>query len=732
MQITRKLLTERISSGRMQLSEYEGKCFFEQMGILVPRAELVQTAQQAQQAAERIGYPLVVKGLVEGITHKSEHGLVCVGAGNPTELARDFEQIRERCEAQQAPYQILIEEMAPVVWELIAAVNEDPVFGKVLMFGVGGIFVEVIKDVSFRLCPITRQDAQEMVEELRAKAIFSGVRGKSPVDREKVVDLLLRLGGAGGLCDQYGDLVSTIEINPLGVRQDGSLVALDSVMTLRDKTEQKDLPQRVEMRRLFEPESIAVVGVSDKPSMAKTFLEQTIAAGYAGRIYPVNPSHQGEQLFGNRVYGSLEELPEAVDYVYVAVPAKAVPQVVEQAAGVGAGFVHIISGGFAETGAAGRELEEAALAAARKGGVRLLGPNCMGLVSSRKKLVFSTGIGTRPGPVSLISQSGGITTEICRAGTRMGIRFDCCVSAGNCADLGIEDYLAYLGQDDRTGVIGIYAENIRQGRRFFELAREISLQKPIVLFKGGRSDEGAKAAASHTGALSSSYGLWQAMAKQCGITLVRTLEEFLNAMMAFQSLQPTEDNSVLLVSHSGGVVVTSADLCEDYHLTLPKLDTETQQLLRRLDLPPGANVSNPMDISLGVMAAKTKEGDDIQVIGEIFRQVGSRKSFGYDAFYLMADNVVESGGGKRLIENILRFAAEWGGAGGKRAGRFALAANCHTHPDYLRQACGPVRESGVPIFANINEMLQSLGWLAAYGRWRTSRTGQGFSTVAER
>ena len=98
----------------------------------------------------------------------------------------------------------------------------------------------------------------------------------------------------------------------------------------------------------------------------------------------------------------------------------------------------------------------------------------------------------------------------------------------------------------------------------------------------------------------------------------------------------------------------------------------------------------------------------------------------------MADNVVESGGGKRLIENILRFAAEWGGAGGKRAGRFALAANCHTHPDYLRQACGPVRESGVPIFANINEMLQSLGWLAAYGRWRTSRTGQGLSTVAER
>ena len=718
MDFSEAALDERIASGQAQLTEAEGKQFLAQAGVQIPQGAVAKTYEEVLEAARRIGYPVVLKGQLREVTHKSDLGLVKVNIKNDEELKAQYEDISGKCEKLGSDWHVLVEQMLDTSVEMIAAINEDPVFGKVLMFGLGGIYVEVMKDISFGICPITRDDARQMINELRCSKIFDGARGRAPIDREKIVDFLMSLGGRGGICEKYDSRVATVEINPIVFTAGGDAVALDAVVTLKQKGPERAPFAPVDMTPMFNPKSIAIVGVSAKPSMALTFLKQSLEAGYAGRVYPINPAHAGEELMGHKIYGSLREVPEEVDYVYIAVPATAVPGVIEDAAQKHAKFAHIISGGFAEVGAEGKALEQEVLRIAREHGVRLVGPNCMGMVSTAPGLIFTTGVSPERGGVSLISQSGGITTEILRAGSAQGIRFNQAVSAGNCADLATEEFLEYMGNDPDTKVIGMYCENIRDGGLMCRLLKEVSKKKPVVIIKGGRSSAGAKAAASHTGALSSSYKLWQTMARQTGAVLVRTLEEFLNALLAFQNLEPTEDNSVLLVSHSGGVVVTSTDLSEDYKLTLPKVDKEIQKELLGLGLPPGANVSNPMDISLGVMAAKTKEGDSISVIGDIFRYVGARAAYGYYVFYLMADNVIESGGGKQLIHNIYDFAAQWGGRGGEHAGHFVLAANCHTHPEYIEKLNEGVRKNGVTVFPNINEMLQSIGWLAAYGKWK--------------
>lgn len=714
--------------GRTQLTEAEGKELLSLMGIEVPKGVLAESLQEACEAAEQMGYPVVLKGQLRQVTHKSDLGLVQTGIKDRENLTAQYSQIASICEDIGGEYKILIEKMAEFDTEFIVSLNEDPVFGRVLMFGLGGIFVEAMRDVRFAVCPITREDAYRMVRSLRCHKLLEGIRGGKPVDMERLVDVLMLLGGEDGIYGSWGDQIKTLEINPIVFDADGAALALDAVVTLQagevSAVGKAVRDKRIDMDSLFMPRAIAVVGVSNKASMAAIFLKCTMEAGYGGDIYPVNPNCVGEKVMGHNVYASLRDIPGDVDYVYVAIPAKGILEVIEDAVAKRVSFVHIISGGFAEAGEEGRRLEYEIARKARAGGIRLIGPNCMGMVSTPAGIVFTTGVGTKKGGVSLVSQSGGIATEMLRAGNAQGIWFNKAVSIGNCADLGIEDFLCYLEDDSQTKVIGIYSENLRDGNAFYRSLRRAAKKKPVVVLVGGRSNAGAKAAASHTGALASNYAVWQAMCEQCGVTLVHTLEEFLNALMAFQNLKPSADNRVLLVSHSGGVAVTSTDLCEDYGLSLPKLEQSVQQELLQLELPPGANVSNPMDISLGVMAAKSKEGDDIHVIGDVFQYVSSRASYDYYVFYLMADNVIESGGGRALIRNIVDFAIEWGGYGGAQEGHFILAANSHTNPAYIKELCVKAQEAGVTVFPNINEMLQSIGWVTAYGRWRGEGTDE--------
>ena len=209
MDFSEAALDERIASGQAQLTEAEGKQFLAQAGVQIPQGAVAKTCEEVLEAARRIGYPVVLKGQLREVTHKSDLGLVKVNIKNDEELKAQYEDISGKCEKLGSDWHVLVEQMLDTSVEMIAAINEDPVFGKVLMFGLGGIYVEVMKDISFGICPITRDDARQMIQELRCSKIFDGARGRAPIDREKIVDFLMSLGGRGGICEKYDSRVAT-------------------------------------------------------------------------------------------------------------------------------------------------------------------------------------------------------------------------------------------------------------------------------------------------------------------------------------------------------------------------------------------------------------------------------------------------------------------------------------------------------------------------------------------
>ncbi|MDP3285177.1 MAG: acetate--CoA ligase family protein, partial [Desulfobacterales bacterium] len=252
------------NQGQLLLSEEEGKHLLESMGINVPAGVLVSTLNEARQAAYKLGFPVVFKGLVEGITHKSDYGLVQVGVSNEMEMESCFFQMADKCRKLGKQWSILIEQQKKGVLETVVGLTTDPNFGKVMMFGLGGIFVEVLKDVSFKLCPITRRDAEDMIESLQAAKMFKGVRGQKPVDTGKIVDFLLSVGGENGIAGKYGDAIDVLEINPAIINESGTITALDAVIRLSATTtaspENGHAKETVDMERLFNPKTMGVVG----------------------------------------------------------------------------------------------------------------------------------------------------------------------------------------------------------------------------------------------------------------------------------------------------------------------------------------------------------------------------------------------------------------------------------------------------------------------------------------
>lgn len=707
-------------TGDLTLSEFEGKAFLNACGISTPLGFVVTSLDEARVAARAVGYPLVIKGQVEAVTHKSEHGLVDVGIVDEVELERRYIEMQAKCGKLSAEYKILVEQMKKGKIELVVGLTHDPVFGKVIMFGLGGIFVEVMQDVSFGVCPITRDYAHEMITSLHCAKIFSGVRGSQPINISLIEDLLLMVGGENGLSEQFGQTINTIEINPVIVDEWNQLWALDAIVSLlpTDGGKLKQSQEQPDLDKLFHPRSMAIVGISPgKPSLAHGFMSNAIKAGFSGRIYPVNPARAGEEVMGYKIYGDIADIDDPIDYVYVAIPAKEAAKVVRSAGLKQAKFVQIISGGFSETGTAGAAMEKEVMETAQQYGIRLIGPNCLGLFSSRAGISFINALDSKPGDISIISQSGALTGNIIHLLSSRGKYFNYAISVGNCIDLDIPEYLEYMGSDENTKVIGVYAEQIKDGSRMANILKRVCLKKPVVIIKGGRSEAGAKAAASHTGALGSSYRLVEAMCAQCGAVLVRTLEEFLHVLAAFQSLIPSVSNDILLFSHTGGVVVSSTDLCGDYGLVMPPLDADLQDELYHLGLPPGASTRNPIDIPIGTIAARLKEGEKIGEIRAIFELVAKRRDFSYSLFILMADTVINSKSGKFVLRDIVDFAIEWGGFGAPEHGKFAIVIQGGCEPEFLREQIERASMHGVPVYPDAASMLMSIGRLVEYASW---------------
>jgi len=355
---------------------------------------------------------------------------------------------------------------------------------------------------------------------------------------------------------------------------------------------------------LFAPKTVAVVGASSSGiGRQNVFIRRIRELGFSGSIYPIHPT--ATQIDGLQAYPSLGDTPDPIDYASIGISGALVPDVL--AAGAGrVRFAQVISSGFGES-EGGRELQDRLVAVARAAGMRLLGPNCLGIYTPRGRLTFTETRSQELGGVGIISQSGGLGVDIVRRGSQRGMRFSGVVTVGNCADLGASDLLEFFLADAETQVVGLYLESATDGRRLFEILRAAKARKPVLVLKGGRTREGQAAAASHTGALAGDHKAWIALSRQTGCILVETLEHFLDALLLFQlltrpgHLAERPGSSIVLLGNGGGTSVLATDYFSSLGLEITPFEKETRDALLALKLPAGTSIDNPIDCPAGAL-----------------------------------------------------------------------------------------------------------------------------------
>jgi len=353
--------------------------------------------------------------------------------------------------------------------------------------------------------------------------------------------------------------------------------------------------------RIFFPRSVAVAGVSERRDNPGTLLLRSLLdMGYSGEIYPVNPRH--EEILGLRCHPDIASLPPGLDLAILSVPPGAVPSLVGECAAASAGGCIINTAGFSETGKVeGRRLEEEIKEALRGSGLRLVGPNCMGIYSSRGKLAIFAGMFPMDGDISVISQSGSLANITYVTGLERGLKFDKIVSSGNELDLNCADYLEYYAGDDNTRMILAYLEEIRDARRFLATARELKGRKPLVVLKSGLTAGGGRAAASHTASMGGETCILEGAFRQAGVIQARDMAEMMDCAAALYHLPPCTGKHVAIISSPGGLAVNCADAVEWYGLELSDLSERTRSLLADLLPAEGTSVSNPVDLGFGAV-----------------------------------------------------------------------------------------------------------------------------------
>jgi len=392
--------------------------------------------------------------------------------------------------------------------------------------------------------------------------------------------------------------IAEVDVNPLLIAPDGHVCAVDALVAVRPPSADAPCPAAVDaaaIRSLFYPRSIVFVGASSQMGKwGHMLLCNTLSGGYQGQVFLVNP--KGGSIAGRPVYTHVGEVPGDIDLAVVTIPAAGVLELIPQFRKKQIRNMLLITSGFAETGPEGRELENRLVEEAHNAGLLILGPNTMGICNPHASLnCTSLPVRPRPGGTTVIAQSGNMGTQLLAFAEAQGIGIRGFCGSGNEAMMTIEDYLDGLENDPLTDTVMLYVESVKNGRRFYRSARRLGRRKPIVLLKGGRSRAGNRAAASHTGALSSDSRVFEAVCRQAGIIQVEQPMDLLDLTAAFSSLPLPQGNRVAVMTLGGGWGVVTADLCSDYGIEVPTLSPD---IIARIDtiLPPYWSHANPVDL----------------------------------------------------------------------------------------------------------------------------------------
>ncbi len=352
---------------------------------------------------------------------------------------------------------------------------------------------------------------------------------------------------------------------------------------------------------VFYPDSIAVVGASkDTTKVGTKYFRELIKAGFKGRLYPVNVSD--DSVPGFKAYPRVSSIPDPVDYVIIAVPARYVIELIDDCIAKKVKTVQLFTAGFRELGTPdGVKLEQSMLKKATAAGVHIIGPNCIGICNPSANIPFGpTGFTGKPGTFGFISQSGGHGISVLSGAAACGIRFSKAVSFGNGGDLDSADFLEYLAADEDTRILGAYLEGVNDGRRIYRLIKEITRSKPVIIWKGGRTSAGAQTAASHTGSLASPYAIWSSAVKQAGAVSVESMEEFIDTALAFYQIRYPGGRRVAviagIVDGGGGDCVSATDSCTSIGIEVPPFSPETRVSLTAILPGVGTIFRNPLDL----------------------------------------------------------------------------------------------------------------------------------------
>jgi acyl-CoA synthetase (NDP forming) len=586
------IINKAISAGQVALTEAESKQILKYYGIPVVGEEVVKTEEEAVRQAKETGFPVVLKGLGTKLTHKTERGLVKVNLRNATEVRRAARQVTQAAGTDLEG--LLIQPMLIGKREFVAGLFHDAQFGPVVMFGLGGVFTEALGDVVFRIAPLDEHQAGQMLDELRSSDLLGPFRGEQPANRQQIIQTLIGLSNLSAELPE----VTEVDVNPLLIGADGRVTAVDALMLLGKRPVAKAARPPVDpyaIANLFYPRSVAFVGASAEFGKWGHCLFSILVAGhYKGSFYLVNP--KGADIAGRPVYKTVMDIPGPVDLAVVTIPAAGVLALLPELRAKGIKNMLLISSGFSETGEQGRQMEEDLAREARAAGILILGPNTMGICNPHFSF-YCTGTHTwpKPGSIALVAQSGNLGTQLLAFAEREGIGIRAFSGSGNEAMITIEDYLDGFEIDELTRTVVLYIESVKNGRRFLESARRVGRKKPVVVLKGGRTEAGNRAAASHTGALASNSRIFEAACRQAGIVLVEQPMELLDLSAAFSSLPLPKGNRVGIVTLGGGWGVVASDLCSEQGLEVPALEPD---MIARIDriLPPYWSRSNPIDL----------------------------------------------------------------------------------------------------------------------------------------
>jgi acyl-CoA synthetase (NDP forming) len=591
------------------IPEPEAKTRLRARGIAVP-ASVVLDADGLGDGIEQLGDPVVVKAFGAGIVHKSDVGAVRLDL-ETDEVPVAIYSMRARLAAEHGifPEGFLVEEQAPPGVELLVGALRGP-FGVSVTVGLGGVLAEVLDDVAVGLAPLDREEVEALLDGFRGARLLRGYRNVDAVDRDALVTLLLTIAGPGGVA--LDDDVAELDCNPVIASADGVVVA-DARFVTREPEPPAPTPPALDATALFAPRSIAIAGVStSKPGFGNRALASYRAFGWSDGLSVIHPS--ATEVDGAPAYPSPRDVPGGIDYLLCAVPAKACADLVRDAAGI-APVVQVITGGFAEAGADGRALEAELRVAARETGVRVVGPNCIGVYAPAGRQTFQLGASPEVGTVSVVSQSGGLAGDIVKVGAARGLQFSKVLSVGNAVDVTIGEVLDHYAADDATRVIGAYVEGGSDGERLVAaLCAARDARKPVIVLTGGLSEQGSAAAVSHTGALTGDRRVWNAIQRATGCAVVERLEDFLGALVFAQryadhraatdpeSGRAAGADDVLVVGVGGGASVLATDACDRAGLRLAPVPAESRIALHTLGYGAGTSVANPIEIGVGPAA----------------------------------------------------------------------------------------------------------------------------------